>query len=47
MPKHILKMNLQLENIVKAIKKNGYCGYRVSRGKGVWKHCPICGKKIK
>lgn len=23
------------------------CGYRISRGKGAWNHCPQCGKKIK
>ena len=22
------------------------CGYRISRGKGQWKKCPMCGKKI-
>lgn len=23
------------------------CGYRISRGKGAWNFCPMCGKKIK
>lgn len=23
------------------------CGYRISRGKGAWNNCPMCGKKIK
>jgi len=30
-----------------AIREYCKCGYRVSRGKGGWSFCPICGRKVK
>ncbi len=30
-----------------AVREYCKCGYRISRGKGVWKNCPMCGRKIK
>jgi len=30
-----------------AVREYCKCGYRTSRGKGVWKNCPMCGRKIK
>jgi len=30
-----------------AVREYCKCGYRISRGKGVWDFCPICGRKIK
>lgn len=30
-----------------AIREYCKCGYRISRGKGAWNNCPMCGRKIK
>jgi len=38
------------QNVYKAessVREYCKCGYRISRGKGIWKNCPMCGKKIK
>ena len=44
--KNIIDGNTYMKN-ESAIREYCKCGYRISRGKGLWDFCPRCGRKIK
>jgi hypothetical protein len=44
--KNIIENNTYVKT-ESAIREYCKCGYRISRGKGVWDFCPRCGRKIK